>query len=405
MQELPREREPGPARSPPTRPLDGLLVVDFTSIVAGPWCSRLLADCGAEVIKIEPVGAGDILRYAPPVVDGMSRVYAHFNAGKQSISLNLKSPSGVRLAKQLMGRADIVVENFRPGVMRRLGLDYETVVERNRRLVYCSISGFGQSGALAEKAAYAPIVHAYSGFEHVLARAQGGDQTPLTGAVMIADFVAASYAFGAIQTALVRRERFGCGSYVDVTLMESMMSLVAIQYQEVQATPAADSRTFPPIKTLDGFMTIPLVSLKGYLAIYPLIGHAEWATDSSYATLPGLSERRAEIQAAIVRWAAARSSEECERLLTGSGLPCSVYCAPADVLSNPHLRERGTFAEVRDAAGAFAVLNPPFRVGDAECMVQPTVARVGEHTKSVMTTMLGMTEAEYCQVEAERAFG
>ena len=302
------------------QPLTGIRVVDFTAVVAGPWATRLLADCGAEVIKIEAVGDGDLLRFAPPVNDGMSRVYAHFNRGKKSISLDLKSAAGLEVARGLIAGADVVVENFRPGVMARLGLDYERVRQDNPRLVYCSVSGYGQDGPDAGKAAYAPVVHAASGFEHVMALSQGGEAAPLKSGIMIADYVSGIYAFGAIQTALLHRERHGVGSHVDVTLMESMMSLLAIQFQEAQAEQPAKTRVFSPMATTDGHIIVPLVSPKGYHAIYGVIGRPEWRTDPDYSTLAAIMRRQPQIEAVVAGWAATRTTETCVTALSEAGV-------------------------------------------------------------------------------------
>ncbi|HEX7775170.1 MAG TPA: CoA transferase [Parvibaculum sp.] len=366
------------------RPLDGLLVADFTSMVAGPWCTRMLADCGARVVKIEAAGDGDIMRFQPPMVDGMSRAYAHYNCGKESVSLDLKTSEGLDAARRLIEQADIVVENYRPGVMKRFGLDYETAKATNPKLIYCSISGFGQTGELAGKAAYAPLVHAYSGLDHVFATAQGGDGTPPNCGVMIADVVAASYAFGAIQTALVHRERNGLGSHVDVSLMESAMSLVALQYQAAQSDKPARPFVFEPIRATDGYVMIALVSVKTFLGVYPVIGRAEWASDPAYNSLAGTMQNRAHVMAEIAAWAAGRSAAECERLMSAAGVPCTVYCTPAEQLSNPHLQERGSFQELRDAGGVFTVLNPPFKLSSTDCSARAFVAQPGEHTAVVL---------------------
>src|SRR5882757_2151853 len=146
----------------------------------------MLADCGAQVVKIEAAGDGDILRHQPPIVDGLSLAYAQYNCGKESVSLDLKAADGIAAARKLIARADIVVENYRPGVMKRFGLDYKTVSKDHPKLIYCSISGFGQTGALAERPAYAPLVHAFSGFDSVFASVQRGDGTPPICGVMVA---------------------------------------------------------------------------------------------------------------------------------------------------------------------------------------------------------------------------
>lgn len=393
------------ASSATARPLSGIRVIDFTSVVAGPWATRLLADCGAEVIKIEAVGDGDMLRFAPPVNDGMSRVYAHFNTGKKSVCLDLKTAAGIEVARGLIAGADVVVENFRPGVMARLGLDYETVSKTHPRLVYCSVSGYGQSGPDAGKAAYAPVVHAASGFDHVMATTQNGDGSPLNAGVMIADFTAGIYAFGAIQTALLHRDRNGAGSHVDVTLIESMMSLLAIQIQETQAPEALPTRVFAPVKTADAHIMIPLVSLKSYLSVFGLIGHADWKSNPGYTSTANVMRRRAEIDAAVADWAASRSTRECEAALTAAGVACSIYAGPADLFDDVHLRQRGVFAGVDDAAGRFSVLNPPFRLSGVDCAAQPVVARSGGNTAEVVRGVLGLDAEAYRRLEVGGAFG
>ena len=388
----------------PRQPLHGVRVIDFTAVVAGPWATRLLADNGAEVIKIEAVGDGDILRFAPPVNGGMSRVYAHFNRGKKSVTLDLKSPAGLDVARRLIQSADVVVENFRPGVMGRLGIDYAAVVKDNPKLVYCSISGYGQTGPDAGKAAYAPVVHAASGFDHVMAAAQGGDK-PLIGGIMVADYVAAIYAFGAIQTALLHRERNGLGSQVEVTLMEAMMSLVAIQMQEAQCDQTLATRVFTPLPTVDGFISVPLVSVKSYLSVYDVIGRSDWRNSTDYSRMAGIAANRAKIEAAVAAWTATRTSGECIQALTAAGVPCSAYAAPGDLFDHPHLSQRGVFADLEDAAGRFSVMNPPFRIIGLPCGGAPVVARAGEDTVSTIRQALDIGDEQFRSLEAAGAFG
>jgi crotonobetainyl-CoA:carnitine CoA-transferase CaiB-like acyl-CoA transferase len=297
-----------------------------------------------------------------------------------------------------------VVENFRPGVMARLGIDYSTVCKDNPKLVYCSISGYGQTGPDSGKAAYAPVVHAASGFDHVMAAAQG-DAAPLIGGVMVADFVSAIYAFGAIQTALLHRERNGVGSHVEVTLMEAMMSLVAIQLQEAQCEQKLNSRVFVPLKTADGYVSVPLVSVKSYLSIYDVIGRPEWRLSADYSDMAGISKRRMEIESAVAAWASAQTTRFCLEALTAAGVPCSAYAAPAELFDDPHLTHRGVFADLEDAAGRFSVLNPPFRLSGLSCGAAPVVARAGEDTAETVRGALNLSEEQFQKLGAEGAFG
>jgi CoA:oxalate CoA-transferase len=382
-----------PAAASAQGAMDGLTVVDFSTIVAGPWATRLMADCGARVIKIEAPGEGDLLRFSPPLAGGMSRVFAQFNRGKQSVALDLKGAADVAAARRLIDEADVVVENFRPGVMERLGLGYAACAARNPRLVYCSVSGFGQDGPLAGAAAYAPVVHAMSGFDHAMAAARCGfgsdedDGAPAPAGVMIADVVAAIYAFGAVQSALLRRERFGSGAHVDVSLMESMMSLMGIQYQEAQATRPHRSTVFPPTRTADGYITVPLVTPRNYVALFALIGRPEGIDDKALATPGGLARRAGDVAARLADWCADRTSAACVEELQAAGLACGVHATPGELLAHPHLAARAAFGSLEDADGPFVVLNRPFRLDGSTGSPERFVARLGEHTAAVLAAL------------------
>jgi crotonobetainyl-CoA:carnitine CoA-transferase CaiB-like acyl-CoA transferase len=367
--------------------MSGLEVVDFSTLVAGPWATRLMADCGAEVIKVETVGEGDLLRYAPPIVDGKSRVFAQFNRGKRSLALDLKSADGLETARRLVDQADVVVENFRPGVMDRFGLGFAEAAERNPRLVYCSISGFGQDGPLAGEAAYAPVVHAMTGFDMAVLAAEDDGAAPRAASVMIADVVAGAYAFGAVQSALLRRERFGVGGFVDVTLIESMLSLVGIQLQEAQAPTPLRSAAFRPVRTADGYIVSPLVNARNFLALFSVIGRPPWADDTLMAAPGAIARRRREVEDLLADWAGGRSSAECVRTLNAAGAPCGAYATAEQALAHPHLAARGSFAELEDADGAFKVLSPPFRLDGACAAGGDFVARLGEHTDQVLAEL------------------
>ncbi len=372
--------------SPAPSPMDGLVVVDFSTIVAGPWATRLMADAGAEVIKIEALGEGDLLRHAPPVFDGMSRVFAQFNRGKKSVALDLKAPADLALARALIDGADVLVENFRPGTMERLGLGWDAVRASNPRLIYCSVSGFGQDGPLAQAASYAPVAHAMSGFDHASAAARGGDDDEPGGSgVMIADVVAAAYAFGAVQSALLRRERFGEGALVDVSLLESMMSLVGMQYQEAQAPAPARSAVFRYTRTADGYIVAPIVTLRNYRALFALTGRPEWLEDAMLTHMGGFAGRARDVAAHLGAWCADKTSARCVRELNEAGLACGPCLAARDVISHPHLAARGAFAEMIDADGPFVVLEPPFRISGAPPAAEPSAPRLGDHTALMRT--------------------
>lgn len=289
--------------------------------------------------------------------------------------------------------------------MAKLGLDYARVASENPRLVYCSVSGFGQSGPMSQRAAYAPILHALSGFDRAFMAAQGGAQDPPASSIMIADVVAAVYAFGAIQTALLRREREQIGAYIDLTLIEAMLSLVAIQLQEAQAPVPAPPKIFRPTRTADGHVMIPLVSARNYVALYRAIGKPEWCTDPVFSSLRGILEKTAQIEGCLGEWAASRKTDDVVDAISAAGLPCSRYLAPGEVLRDEHLTSRSSFAPLADTRGEYVVVNPPFRFADAALEAVPTVGALGEHTREVLREVLAIDDGEFEALASGGAFG
>src|SRR6184192_3738052 len=235
----------------------GLRVLDFSTTIAGPHCTRMLADMGAEVIKIE-TEEGETMRTRPPVRNNCSTAFGQLNVGKNSLVLDLKSPKGAEAVRRLVATADVLVENFRPGVMRRLKLDHASLHELNPKLIYCSISGYGQTGPSAELPAYAPVIHAASGYDLAHLAYQGGDRRPDYCGIYIADVVTGTYAFGAIMTALYQRRETGAGQLIDVSMLESMLSLTLSEMQLAQfpGTFVAGRPVFGPIETKDGYINL-----------------------------------------------------------------------------------------------------------------------------------------------------
>lgn len=380
-----------------TKPLQGYKVIDFSAVFAGPICARMLLDCGADVIKIESPGTGDFTRG----VDGLTRVYAHFNAGKRSIVIDLKHTEGRKLAHRLIAQADIVIENFRPGIMARFGLDYASLQQERPDLVYCSISGFGQSGPHVNRAAYAPIVHAASGFDSVHTQAQtGGKQRPPNWEIMIADILTGSYAFGAIQTALLGRERTGRGDHVDVSMMESMMSLIPAQIQAAQmAEPPAIGR-FCPVQTSDGFVMICIVSDKTMENLCAAINRADLLKDPRFIRGPRTANLK-HLATEIERWSSAMTSENCELALNNAEVPCSAYQHPSDLFAHPQVLDRKSFTTLQDdVLGDFLIQNTPFRFRNADITAAGWVAKLGEHTDAVLREQLGLAQPEIAALRA-----
>lgn len=378
-----------------------LRVLDFTMVMAGPYCTRLLSDIGASVIKVE-APEGDGIRVRPPLRDGHSTYYGHLNCGKQSIALDLKSPEGLRIARELALRSDVVVENFRPGVMERFGLDYAALAHDNPGLVYCSISGFGYGNVDSGKPAYAPIVHATSGFDLAFMGHQGGAGAPPNTAIFIADVLAAVYAFGAIQTALLERAHTGAGQKVDVALMDSILSLLMYECQEAQFPTGRRRHAYRPMKASDGFIIIAPTSQKNYLALLEVLGNPAWGSAEGFRTVAEREANWGEFMDHIEAWTSQRAAQEVEVAFTAAGVPCARYRTIGEVMDDPVSQSRGRFETVRDAAGPFKVTNPPFKFSALDARVRGEVAELGADRDAILRDVLGLDRG---QVEAARAAG
>ena len=369
-------------------PLHGIRVLDFTAMIAGPYCTRLLADSGAEVIKIEPP-EGDYMRGREPVRDGFSAYYGILNCGKQSLCLDLKKPEARDLVYQLAAQSDVLVENFRPGVMQRLGFDAATLEAKNPRLVYCSISGYGQKGAASQRPAYAPIVHAASGYELANMRYQDNPQQPLKSAMFIADYLTGVHAFGAVNAALVRRARTGQGETIDCALMDSMIGMLAYESAAAQFPVRRPRPIFRPTRALDGFVILAPISPANFADLARAIGHPEWLADPRFITSEARAENWDALMGEIDRWAAHKTAAECEGLMERGGVPCSRYYTVGEAMALPYANERGLLATATDGAGELKVPNAPFHMHNATVGARGFVASLGEHNEPVLREWLG----------------
>jgi crotonobetainyl-CoA:carnitine CoA-transferase CaiB-like acyl-CoA transferase len=379
--------------------LDDLRVVDFTTTIAGPHCTRLLADLGAEVIKIEPP-EGDMMRSRPPQRNGASTSFGQLNAGKKSVVLDLKSPPAVAAAKRLVATADVVVENFRPGVMRRFGLDYEALREVRPDLVYCAISGYGQTGPSAGLPAYAPVIHAASGYDLAHLAYQLEHRRPDYCGIYIADVLTGTYAFGAILAALCHRRSTGEGQMIDVSMLESMMTLTLGEVQAAQFPVAPPGRPiFGPIAAKDGWVNLSVASERTFQNLAVASGHPQWISDPRFAKYGDRRNNWGELIDELEEWSRQLTTAEVQAIFDRQGVPSSRYRTVKEAMQDPQLVHRRAFAEIGDAGGSFLALNPPFRFSGAEAGARPFAASLGEHTVTVLAE-IGCTQEEIATLVA-----
>lgn len=393
-----------PEQQTPSLPLEGVRVLDFSIMLAGPYCARLLADVGAEVIKIEPP-EGDDMRLRTPLRDGHSAYFGQLNAGKRSLALDLKSADAIKLVHELVKETDILVENFRPGVMDRLGLGYEALRAINPRLIYCSISGYGQSGPAAERAAYAMIVHAESGFDRSLMRYAGDRDRPAAGAIFVADVLGGIFGYSAIQTAMVQRARTGTGQRIDVALMDCMLNLLVYELQEAQFPVSAPRAAYGPVSASDGDILIAPITPRNFAALCEVTGQAELVDDARFKTVPGRGANWTAMMQIIEEWTERHTVPECMAALDKAGVPCAEYRDPGAALTDPHLLQRGAFATIADGAGEFKGVNAPWKMSGASTSIKREIPAIGAHRDEVLSRVLGLSGEAISRLVDAGVFG
>ncbi|MCW5745325.1 MAG: CoA transferase [Alphaproteobacteria bacterium] len=377
-----------------TDALAGIRVLDFTTTIAGPHCTRLIADLGAEVIKIESP-EGDLMRSRPPLRDGASALFAHLNAGKKSVVLDLKKPAGIAAVKRLVAGADLVIENYRPGVMRRLGLDYESLKPIKPDLIYCAISGYGQDGPGADRPAYAPVVHAATGYDLAHLTYQEGQRIkPDYNGIFVADFMAGAYAFGGVMTALVQKRTTGVGQMVDMAMYDAMLGLLMSEFQRAQFPIELPSRPmYGPVKAKDGYIVIATASERTFIDLAKAAGHPEWLEDPRFAKYADRRKNWAQFMDEFESWSGTVLIKDLIPILEKYSVPCSPYRTVAEALDDPQARHRGIMEMVRDKGGLCGVPNPPFRLSASGARARGFTAALGEHTREVLNGA-GLSEAE-----------
>lgn len=390
--------------------LAGVTVLDFTRVLAGPYCTRLLADLGADVIKVERPVEGDEVRHIVLQLDpgrtDQSSYFVRLNAGKRGIAVDLAHPESRPVILDLVRRADVVVENFSPGVMAKYGLDHAALAAVKPGLVYCSISGFGQTGPLASMQAYAHLINAISGMMD-LDRAGGSE--PRVSYLQAADVLAGAHAFGAVCAALVRRGRTGQGAHLDVSMFECLVAADDINYAALLNGGPVErrARVGMVIHPVGGRHIAMQTAGAPHLwaRLVDLIGDPTLETDPRFATAPARRAHWADLLAILKAWLDRfDSADEAVRVLTGARIPTVPMLAPEEVVAHPQMTARQAFPEVpHPARGTARVTAAPFHVDGAPVHPSgPAPYRVGEHSRRVLREVLGYTDARIEALMAAR---
>jgi crotonobetainyl-CoA:carnitine CoA-transferase CaiB-like acyl-CoA transferase len=394
-------------------PLEDVKVLDLSHALAGPFCSTMLADYGAQVFKIEPPGAGDIARaWGSPLPGGETAYFVSLHRNKKGVVLDLKHKEGKELFLRMVERADVVLENYRPGALRRLGLDYEAGRKRNPGIVYCSISGDGQDGPYRERAALDLILQAESGMISVTG-AEGSHGARC--GVSIADMTAGMNAAYAILLALRVKEKTGKGQSIDVSMMEGQLSLLSTMIGSYLANgevPAPMGTAYKALLPYQTFRTktrdlaLAVGSEKLWKVFCPLIGCPEMADDPRYRSNGARDANRASLVAKLQEVFLTRSYEEWETLLVGKGIPVGKVNTLAEAVAHPQVAARGSLVEMdHPSVGRTKVVGVPARLSATPGAVRMPSPRLGEHTEEVMKDLLGLGASEFAALRSAKAFG
>lgn len=375
------------------RPLAGVTVLDLSRVLSGPLCAAILADIGADVIKVERPGSGDDSRAFGPFVRGESNYFMMVNRGKKSLTIDLKSDAGRHIVHELVRRADVLVENFRPGVTARLGLDYETVHAVNPRLIYVSISGFGQDGPIASRAAYDHIVQAMSGLMSVTG---WPDSPPTRVGDAIADAIAGVYGAFAAVTALLGRGRTGAGQHVDVAMLDSLLSVEMISVIETLGGGSVSrlgnahpiSAPMDAYRAKDGYVMVAVANDRLFQRIAVAMDNPGWCGDPRFSTDPMRLAHQDELREEIERWTSVRTVDQAVRFLAEAGVPTAPILDVDQALHSEQATCRGILRSApHPDGGEFEVMQQPVHFGAWRNSDAVRPPRLGEHTTEVLRAL------------------
>ncbi|HVR50036.1 MAG TPA: CaiB/BaiF CoA-transferase family protein [Pseudorhodoferax sp.] len=410
--------------STPEGALTGIRVLDLSRVLAGPWAAQLLGDLGAEVIKVERPGTGDDTRtWGPPFVrDGQGEpttdaaYYLCTNRNKRSITVDMQTPEGQRLLQELAQRSDVVVENFKTGSLAQYGLDWATLSALNPRLVYCAITGFGQTGPYAQRAGYDFLIQGMGGLMSITGQPDGAPGAgPMKVGVALTDILTGLYAANAIQAALHARARTGRGQYIDLALLDVGVACLANQAmnylhsgQAPQRMGNAHPNTVPyqDFPTADGHMILATGNDGQYARFCEAAGHPEWASDPRFVRNTGRLQHREALIALLRSATVQRTTADWIALLEKAGVPCGPINSIADVFADPQVRARGLQMAMPHAAGAeVALVANPIRMSDTPVQYREAPPQLGQHTRAVLHDILDMSEKDIDELQQKGALG
>lgn len=382
-------------------PLEGIRVLDLSRILAGPYCTMLLGDMGAEVLKVEEPKKGDDTRaWGPPFVNGESAYFFCINRNKKSIALDLKAPRGKEVLKALAARCDVLMENYKPGTMEKLGLGYDALKAVNPGLIYCAVSGFGRTGPYGDRAGYDVIVQGVGGLMGITGEEGGG---PVKVGVAMTDLATAMHAHGAILAALWQRQRTGQGCRLDLSLLETqVITLINIASSYLNGgeipkrwgTAHASIVPYQALRTKDGYLIVGCGNEKLWQAFCKVIEAPDLATDPRFQSNVDRVKHRDVLIPLLEQRMARKGTAEWDRLVGEAGIPCGPINSMEQVFADPQVKHLQLVQEVpHPIAGRARVIRHPVSMNGTPFPVRLPPPALGQHTDEILRDVLGMSEA------------
>lgn len=382
-------------------PLEGVKVLDLTRVLAGPYCTMLLCDMGAEVIKIERPNVGEDSRYFSPFKNGESGYYIFLNRGKKSLTLNLKKPEGVEIFKKLTAKADVIVENFKPGTLEKLGIGYDMVREINPRIIMASISGFGQTGPYAQRPAYDIVAQAMGGIMSITGSPDG---PPMRVGSSLGDMSAGVLAAFGILVALFWREKSGVGQHVDVSMMDSIFAflesnVVRYTFEGIVPTRIGSrhpiSAPFDVYRAKDGWVVIAVANEALFERFCQAIGRPELVKDDRFSSDPNRVAHESELKSIIEAWSKNYTVQEVVDKLLRYSIPSSPILGIDEVCHHPQIEARNMLVELdHPVAGKVKIPGQPVKLSMSPGRPRGPSPLLGQHTTEILVQYLGYTEEQ-----------
>jgi formyl-CoA transferase len=397
--------------SAPDLPLKGYRVLDLSRILAGPYCTMILGDQGAEVIKVERPGVGDDTRtWGPPFSGGESAYYLCCNRNKKSIVIDLKSPEGLDLIRELVKNSDVFVENFTPGLSKKFGLDYQSLHKINPRLVYVSITAYGQDGPYRDRPGYDMVLSAVGGLMYITGEKDGN---PCKVGVAITDVLTGVYSAGAITSALLWRERSGKGQHLDISLLDVQVAGLAniasnylVAEKEATRWGTAHESIIPyqVFKTKDRPIAIAVANQKLWINFCKMVGKEDWLDDPRFESNPKRVENRAELLPLVDELFAQKTCDEWMELLVSAAIPCGPVNNMEHLFNDPQVKHRDMIAEVlHPTIGTLRLTGIPIKYSETPGIICRPPPLLGEHTDEIMTEVMGYSANQVASLKEQGA--